>query len=131
MSQTSHKQPPKPCAIVIFGANGDLTKRLIVPALYNLAKQGLLPERLALIGLGHSDKGMDVWRQSLHDFLGQILARNNETIDDKYWQPISKALSFLKGEFDDPDAYKRLGDHLAERDKAENLGDHKVILDRL
>ena len=122
MSAISHKNPPEPCAIVIFGANGDLTRRLIVPALYNLAKQGLLPERFALIGLGHSDKGMDVWRQSLHDFLGQILARNNETVDDKYWQPISKALSFLKGEFDDPEAYKRLSDHLAERDKAENLG---------
>jgi glucose-6-phosphate 1-dehydrogenase len=122
VSAISHKNPPKPCAIVIFGANGDLTRRLIVPALYNLAKQGLLPERLALIGLGHSDKGMDVWRQSLHEFLAQMVAKNGETVDDKYWKPISNALSFLKGEFDDPEAYKRLADHLAERDKAENLG---------
>ncbi|HEY5347132.1 MAG TPA: glucose-6-phosphate dehydrogenase [Rhizomicrobium sp.] len=122
MTEPSHKNPPKPCAIVIFGANGDLTRRLIVPALYNLAKQGLLPERLALIGMGHSDKGMDVWRQSLHDFLAQIVAKNGETIDDKCWQPISNALSFLKGEFDDPEAYKRLAAHLAERDRSENLG---------
>ena len=43
MSMISHKAPPPPCAIVIFGANGDLTKRLIVPALYNLARTGLLP----------------------------------------------------------------------------------------
>ena len=40
MSMLSHKSPPPPCAIVIFGANGDLTKRLIVPALYNLARTG-------------------------------------------------------------------------------------------
>ena len=43
----SHKEPPPSCAIVIFGANGDLTKRLIVPALYNLARTGLLPPRFA------------------------------------------------------------------------------------
>ncbi len=73
MTEPSHKNPPKPCAIVIFGANGDLTRRLIVPALYNLAKQGLLPERLALIGLGHSDKGMDVWRQPLTSLRAPIL----------------------------------------------------------
>ena len=48
----SHKSPPPPCAIVIFGANGDLTKRLIIPALYNLARTGLLPKRLALVGRG-------------------------------------------------------------------------------
>ena len=40
-----HKEPPPNCAIVIFGANGDLTKRLIMPALYNLARAGTLPEQ--------------------------------------------------------------------------------------
>ena len=44
----SHKQPPSPAAIVIFGANGDLTKRLIVPALYNLSRTGMLPAHFAL-----------------------------------------------------------------------------------
>ena len=58
----SHKQPPPPCAIVIFGANGDLTKRLIVPALYNLARTGLLPPRFALIGVDHNDKSSEDWR---------------------------------------------------------------------
>jgi len=62
MSMQSHKSPPPPCAIVIFGANGDLTKRLIVPALYNLSKTGLLPERFALIGVDHSTKGLEAWR---------------------------------------------------------------------
>ena len=46
MSMRRTRQPPPPCAIVIFGANGDLTKRLIVPALYNLARTGLLPQQL-------------------------------------------------------------------------------------
>ena len=46
VSGTQHKPPP-PCTIVIFGANGDLTRRLVVPALYNLSRSGLLPERMA------------------------------------------------------------------------------------
>jgi glucose-6-phosphate 1-dehydrogenase len=121
VNENPHKNRPKPCAIVIFGANGDLTRRLIIPALYNLARQGLLPERLALIGVGHSDKGLDTWRQSLHAFLSDVVAKNGDTIDDKYWQPIAESMSFVKGEFNDADAYKRLGDHLAERDKKENL----------
>ena len=55
----SHKQPPPPAAIVIFGANGDLTKRLVVPALYNLSRSGLLPPRLALVGVDHNDKSSE------------------------------------------------------------------------
>ena len=52
MSLLSHKAPPPPCAIVIFGANGDLTKRLIVPALYNLARTHLLPRAAGAGGRG-------------------------------------------------------------------------------
>ena len=70
----SGKSPPPNCAVVIFGANGDLTKRLIVPALYNLARGGMLPGRLALIGVDHNDKSSEQWRSDLRDFLGQSLS---------------------------------------------------------
>src|ERR1700733_14302717 len=59
-------QPPGPCAMVIFGAGGDLTKRLLVPALYNLATTGLLPEHFQLIGVDLADLDADRWRDSLH-----------------------------------------------------------------
>ena len=65
MAAASHKEPPPPCAIVIFGANGDLTKRLIVPALYNLARTGLLPPRFALIGVDHNDKTAEDLQKNL------------------------------------------------------------------
>ena len=74
--------PPPPCAIVIFGANGDLTRRLIVPALYNLARTHLLPRSLSLIGVDHNKKTSEEWKAALRDFLGQILAKNNEEIDE-------------------------------------------------
>ena len=117
----SHKEPPPSCAIVIFGANGDLTKRLIVPALYNLARTGLLPQRLALIGVDHNDKSSEQWQTDLHDFLGQSLGKSG-AVDDKLWQPIAEDMTFLKGDFEKDDTYKKLGDLLAELDKKKNLG---------
>ena len=75
MATASHKEPPPPCAIVIFGANGDLTKRLIVPALYNLARTGLLPQRLALVGVDHNHKTAEELQAALHDFLAESLKK--------------------------------------------------------
>ncbi len=73
-----HKTQPSSCAIVIFGANGDLTKRLIVPALYNLARGGMLPERLALIGIDHNDRTSEQWHDGLRDFLAQSLEKSGD-----------------------------------------------------
>ena len=60
---TQHQaRPADPCALVIFGATGDLTKRLVVPALYNLSRSKVLPEQFAMIGVGRSDGTTDSWR---------------------------------------------------------------------
>ena len=116
-----HKPPPAPSAIVIFGANGDLTKRLIVPALYNLSRSAMLPAKFALIGMDHNNKTTEEWQGSLKQFLGEILARNNETVDEKLWQPIAKAMCFVTGDFQDDGAYTKLGDTLQELDKKQGL----------
>jgi glucose-6-phosphate 1-dehydrogenase len=122
----AQKSPPPNCAIVIFGANGDLTKRLIIPALYNLNRAGRLPERLALIGVDHNDKTSQQWRQNLHDFLEQSLKKGGEgstgSVEDKLWKPIADDMVFLKGDFEKDDTYKQLGQCLAEIDKKKNLG---------
>jgi glucose-6-phosphate 1-dehydrogenase len=118
----SHKEPPPSCAIVIFGANGDLTRRLIVPALYNLARTGLLPERLALVGVDHNDKSSEQWQAALRDFLAQSLAKSGEQVDDRLWKPIAASMTFLKGDFESDETYKQLADLLAETDKKNNLG---------
>jgi glucose-6-phosphate 1-dehydrogenase len=121
-----HKSPPPSCAIVIFGANGDLTKRLIVPALYNLNRAGRLPERLALIGVDHNDKSSEQWRQHLHEFLEQSLKKGTEagsgSVDDRLWKPIAEDMLFLKGDFEKDDTYRQLAQCLADVDKKKNLG---------
>ena len=125
VSGTQHKPPP-PCTIVIFGANGDLTRRLVVPALYNLSRSGLLPERMALVGVDHADKSAADLVQALHENLEQSVKSSREgaeaAIEDQYWNPIAKAVSFVSGDFEDDGLYQKLAAHLAERDRQENLG---------
>jgi len=118
----SHKEPPPDCAIVIFGANGDLTKRLIVPALYNLARTGMLPEKMALIGVDHNDKTSDQWRDGLREFLAQSLEKSGATIDDALWGKVSRCMIFLRGDFEKDETYKNLGDLIAKTDKEQGLG---------
>jgi glucose-6-phosphate 1-dehydrogenase len=125
VSGAAHKAPPPPTAIVIFGANGDLTKRLIVPALYNLARTGLLPKSLALIGVDHNDKTSEQWRTALRDFLETTLNRGGEgdvtKVDDALWKPIADSMTFLRGDFEKEETYKALGDLLAKTDKEKSL----------
>src|SRR5262249_61708661 len=66
-SFTDH--PLSPATMTIFGAGGDLTKRLIVPALYNLVKAGKLPDDFAIIGVDHNDQTTEEWCQSLAEML--------------------------------------------------------------
>src|SRR5215472_17056608 len=122
----SHKSLPPNCAIVIFGANGDLTKRLIVPALYNLGRAGRLPERLALIGVDHNTKTSDQWRDGLRDFLEQSLKKGGEgsssSVEDRLWKLIAEDMIFLRGDFEQDDTYKQLTQCLTEVDKKKSLG---------
>src|SRR5262249_1300610 len=121
MSIPSHKLPPPPCAIVIFGANGDLTRRLIIPALYNLARTRLLPRSLALIGVDHNKKTSEEWTAQLKDFLAQILAKNNEEIDEALWQQVARCMTFSSGDFEKPETYRDRKELLGELDERQSL----------
>ena len=109
--------PPGPCAMVIFGAGGDLTKRLLVPALYNLARTGLLPEHFALVGVDLAAMTAESWAAELHTML-QSFVGNKESedsltqIDDKAWQRLAGVMSTVQGDLNDAGLYQRLKDHL-------------------
>jgi glucose-6-phosphate 1-dehydrogenase len=121
MTRPSHKAPPPPCAIVIFGANGDLTKRLIIPALYNLARTGMLPPHMALVGVDHNKKTSEEWTAYLKDFLAQTLSKNNEEVDEALWKQVTRSMTFLSGDFEKQDTYSRLKEQLADLDEKESL----------
>ena len=61
-----------PCLMVIFGATGDLTKRLLLPSLYNLVSAKVIPERFRLLGVAVEDWTADAFRQHIHDSLKQF-----------------------------------------------------------
>jgi glucose-6-phosphate 1-dehydrogenase len=82
--------PADPCVMVIFGATGDLTKRLVMPALYNLSFTKMLPEKFSLIGVARSQETTLGWRDNLYEglksFVGNAAATFNiDHIDESAW----------------------------------------------
>jgi glucose-6-phosphate 1-dehydrogenase len=113
--------PAPPSALVIFGAGGDLTKRLIVPALYNLMKAKLLSDRFVIVGVGHSDRPQDEWIQSLHDFLEKAVKKGGgefeaNKIDEEVWKKLAKTMSFMSGgDVTKKETFDKLKEHLKKR----------------
>jgi glucose-6-phosphate 1-dehydrogenase len=110
-----------PCAMVIFGAAGDLTKRLVVPALYNLANAKRLPGEFQLVGVDLASKTTQDWRQGLTDMMKEFVAQGGgefeiDHIDRVGWRWLTDRMSYLQGDLNDPGTYRRLGEHLAELD---------------
>ena len=114
MDQTDERPAPAPpCTLVIFGAAGDLTKRLLMPALYNLAGGGLLDEGFRILGVDHNDKSDEDLRSELTETMDSF-ARDRtgefhpDHIDPKVWGFVRERIRFLKGDFEDPAAYEAL-----------------------
>lgn len=99
-----------------FGAAGDLTKRLLLPALYNLARTELLPANFALIGVDRLEMSDDAYRQHLDAAVRAFAADKHysQTLDEAHWGELLKRISYLPGDFSDPQAYGHLKHKLAE-----------------
>jgi glucose-6-phosphate 1-dehydrogenase len=129
-------KPPGPCAMVIFGAGGDLTKRLLVPALYNLATTRLLPEYFELIGVDLADLDADKWRDSLHkmmeSFIGQTASEDQiKKVDEDTWKRLTGHMTYIKGDLNDDGLYEKLKQHLDEKsDTGGNCLFYLAIADR-
>jgi glucose-6-phosphate 1-dehydrogenase len=104
-------RPADPCAMVIFGASGDLTRRLLVPALYNLARTNLLPEKFSLIGVARSEETPESWAASLRDMLKTTLGGD---IDEAVWKRLTAAMSYVAGDVSTPALYEKLRGALDE-----------------
>ena len=111
-----------PCAMVIFGAAGDLTKRLVVPALYNLVNAKRLPKGFRLVGVDLASKSAKEWREDLGSMVNQFVARGGgefqaDHIDQTAWRWLTDRMTYLQGDLTDAGTYSRLQEHLAELDK--------------
>src|SRR5438270_8778280 len=102
---------PNPCALVVFGVTGDLARKKLIPAIYDLGNRGLLPPGFVLLGFARRDWGVGEF-ESLARQSAQDHARTEFRPD--VWQRIADSLIFLPGSFDDNDAFDALAAKLIE-----------------
>ena len=103
-----------PCVMVIFGASGDLTKRKLIPALCNLALDGLLPQQFAIVGFATNDYTTESFRKMLGD---EIPKYAPVPVDLKTWDWMQERIYYVRGDFQDIEAYKRLHEQIEQADK--------------
>ena len=116
--------PAGPCAMVLFGAAGDLVKRKLIPAIYNLAKGRLLPEQFAIVGVSIEALSTQEFRQRMTQDIRQYAVGG---VDAASWEWFAKRLYYLSGDFKDPQLYKRLGETLAPVEKEQNTQGNRLF----
>ena len=95
------RQVPE-CAIVIFGANGDLTKRKLIPSLYRLAYERRLPATVSIIGTSRTPLSDDEFRSKMHDSVKEFL--EDSPFDEDQWAGFAKGLHYIAGDLSDPNS---------------------------
>ncbi len=110
----STARPGDPCIMVIFGASGDLTKRKLIPALYNLAQDHLLNENFAILGVARNDFSADQFRDTLSQEIPKFLTTK---VDPALWKWFTDRLYYLSGDFADPGLFQRIKQNLTEIDQ--------------
>jgi glucose-6-phosphate 1-dehydrogenase len=116
---------PEPTVVVIFGAGGDLTWRKLVPALYNLCLDELLPDHFAVIGIDRKEMSDDEFRQRLRQGVDTFSRRGKA--DRKDWDEFASQLTFIAGDFSDEETCKSLAKRLSDLDKAWETKAHRVF----
>src|SRR5205085_7001169 len=110
----STRTVPQPCAIVIFGATGDLAHRKLIPVLYNLAADGELPPAIAVVAVARRDKTDDAFRKELEEAVRNFSRQN---VRDEIWKTFAQSISYHRAEFHDLKGYESLAERLAQIDK--------------
>src|SRR6202453_1364997 len=95
-SKAAHGRPGGPCVFVVFGATGDLTKRLLMPALYNLLANKLLPDKFAIVGVSNVQMSSEDFRKQLADEIKQFATTK---VSDELWKFFDQRISYMSGDF--------------------------------
>lgn len=115
-----------PCGLVLFGVTGDLARKKLMPAVYDLANRGLLPPGFALVGFARREWVDEDFAKVVHDSVKQY-ARTE--FREEVWDQLSKGIRFVQGEFTDDEAFDRLKKTVAELDKKRGtMGNHAFYL---
>lgn len=115
--------PVDPCTIVIFGGSGDLARRRLIPALYNLLLDGLLPANYAVIGLGRKTMSDDEFREVAKE---GIQKHSRQALVEDKWSGFAQHLFYVVGDNDDAATYTRLKARAEQIEQAAGLPGHRI-----
>jgi glucose-6-phosphate 1-dehydrogenase len=113
------RQAPE-CAVVIFGANGDLTKRKLIPALYRLAYDRKLAAGFAVVGISRTEMTDDQFREKMREAVEKF--SEDTKLDDDVWAAFARGLFYLAGDVNDAGLYEKLAKKLAEIERERHIG---------
>ncbi|WP_426110676.1 glucose-6-phosphate dehydrogenase [Pseudomonas sp. DSP3-2-2] len=113
LSRSSSQQTPAvapPTTLFLFGAHGDLVKRLLMPALYNLSRDGLVDDNLHIVGVDHNAISDVDFAKKLEDFIrqeaaGKVAEGGKEPLDPELWRRLASRISYVQGDFLDDSTY--------------------------
>ncbi|MFB9640580.1 glucose-6-phosphate dehydrogenase, partial [Streptomyces spiralis] len=108
-----------PSGLVIFGVTGDLSRKKLMPAVYDLANRGLLPPGFSLVGFARRDWEHEDFAQVVHD---AVKEHARTPFREEVWQQLSQGMRFVQGTFDDDTAFSQLRATIEELDKAQGTG---------
>src|SRR5262252_1940760 len=118
------RRTPDACALVMFGASGDLTHKKLMPALYALAVRRLLPTRFAIVGVARTDGDDDSFRQ---DMEAAVKQHARDTFRQETWDELAAQLHYVATDFADPGGEDKVHDLLAKLDEDEQLGGNRLF----
>jgi len=113
------ESPPDPCTIVIFGATGDLTKRMLAPALYKLHMSGALPRPFLIVGAARSEMTHEQFRDEIKETVAGM--------DMSKWEEFAAASYYQKVQFDSPESFSKLAEALNEWEASHNTSGNKIL----
>jgi glucose-6-phosphate 1-dehydrogenase len=108
-----------PCVLVLFGVTGDLSRKKLMPAVYDLANRGLLPPGFSLVGFARRDWEDEDFAQVIHD---SVKEHARTPFNDTVWQQLAEGIRFVPGEFADDAAFDRLAQTVAGLDAERGTG---------
>src|SRR5215208_1505735 len=124
LTEGLERLPVHPTTLVIFGATGDLSKRKLLPAIYNLAHEGALPERFNLIGCARSDWSDDEFRDVAKEAIQKFSRRET---DDVVLNSLLERARYVPGSFDDDSLYEKIGAIAKEEDEEADLVFNRIF----
>jgi glucose-6-phosphate 1-dehydrogenase len=114
-----------PCAIVIFGASGDLVRRKLIPALYDLASNNSLAPQYAIVGFARTPMTDDAFRDTTADAARKI--SDVGPVDETKWRAFTQSLFYFTGDYNDAEAFRKLAARLAELDRERSLQGNRLF----